>query len=203
MVLYMLAVYLAARLGKITGAEQKLLINELCFLPDKVRQILEGMEEHIKALTDKLFPASQQAAFFIGRGLDHCVALEGALKLKEISYIHAEAYAAGELKHGTIALIEPGMPVLALCTQQPLLEKMISNISELQARGAYVAGITFEGGQQLEQVCEEILLLPATLDLFAPVLSVAPLQMLAYYAACARGCDVDQPRNLAKSVTVE
>ena len=203
MALYLLAIYLAARLGRLGEQEQKLLINELCALPDKAQQILDNMEERIKALTDKLFPAEQQTAFFIGRGLDHYVALEGALKLKEISYIHAEAYAAGELKHGTIALIEPGMPVLALATQQPLLEKMINNIRELQARGAYVAGIAFEGVEQIEQVCEETLLLPTTLDLFAPILSVAPLQMLAYYAALSRGCDVDQPRNLAKSVTVE
>jgi len=203
MVLYILAIYLAARLGKIVEDEQKRLIDELCLLPDKVQQVLDGTEERVKALTEIMFPAERLASFFIGRGLDYYVSLEGALKLKEISYIHAEAYAAGELKHGTIALIVPEMPVLALCTQHFLLEKMISNIRELQARGAYVLGIAFEGVEQLEQVCEETLLLPATIDLLAPLLSVLPLQLLAYYAACSRGCDVDQPRNLAKSVTVE
>ncbi|MCL1816852.1 MAG: glutamine--fructose-6-phosphate transaminase (isomerizing), partial [Clostridiales bacterium] len=131
MVLYALAVYLAARLGKIGSAEQQRITEELCALPDKARQILGSTEERIIELTEKLFPAGLNSCFFIGRGLDNYVAMEGALKLKEISYIHAEAYAAGELKHGTIALIEPGTPVLALCTQKPLLEKMISNIREL------------------------------------------------------------------------
>ena len=203
MVLYMLAIYLAARLGMVEAEEQKRLIDELCALPDKVQQILNGLEQSILALTERMFPAGRQEAFFIGRGLDNYVAMEGALKLKEISYVHAEAYAAGELKHGTIALIVPDMPVLALCTQQPLVEKMISNIRELQARGAYVTGIAFEGVEQVTQVCQETVLLPATIDLLAPVLSVVPLQMLAYYTACSRECDVDQPRNLAKSVTVE
>jgi glucosamine--fructose-6-phosphate aminotransferase (isomerizing) len=203
MVLYLLAVYLAARLGKLGVDEQKQLIDELCALPDKIQYILDNLDQRIFALTERLFPAARLAGFFIGRGLDNYVAMEGALKLKEISYIHAEAYAAGELKHGTIALIVPDMPVLALCTQRPLAEKMISNIRELQARGAYVAGITFEGMEQVMQVCQETVLLPCTIDLLAPVLSVAPLQMMAYYAARSRGCDVDQPRNLAKSVTVE
>ncbi|MCL1816501.1 MAG: glutamine--fructose-6-phosphate transaminase (isomerizing) [Clostridiales bacterium] len=203
MVLYMLAIYLASYYRKISAAEQKTLIDELCALPDKVQLILDSMEEKIKELTDKMFPLQQFAGFFIGRGMDNYVGMEGALKLKEISYIHAQAYAAGELKHGTIALIEPDMPVLAICTQRPLLEKMISNIRELQARAAYVAAIAFDDTGLVEQVCDQTLLLPGTVDLFSPVLSVVPLQILAYYAAYSRGCDVDQPRNLAKSVTVE
>ncbi|MCL1976360.1 MAG: glutamine--fructose-6-phosphate transaminase (isomerizing) [Firmicutes bacterium] len=203
MIFYMFAIYLAARLGKLNASEQQKLTEELCALPEKVQQLLSDTEKRIKALTEKLFLEGRQDCFFIGRGLDNYVAMEGALKLKEISYIHAEAYAAGELKHGTIALIEPGTPVIALCTQQSLQEKMISNIKELQARGAYVAGLCFLGNEQIEQVCEETLQVPETIDLLAPILSVVPLQMLAYYAALARECDVDQPRNLAKSVTVE
>jgi len=201
--LYILALYLAGRLNTLDAAAQKSIVGELCALPHKVQQILDDTEEQIKELTRKLFHMQQEQTFFIGRGLDYYVALEGSLKLKEISYIHAEAYAAGELKHGTIALIVPDVPVVALCTQRSLLEKMISNIKELQARHAYVAGFALAGTDIMKEVCEEVIFLPPTIDLLTPALSVIPLQLMAYYAALARGCDVDQPRNLAKSVTIE
>ena len=141
--------------------------------------------------------------FFVGRGLDFAVALEGALKLKEISYIHADAYAAGELKHGPIALIENGVPVIALASQPELYEKMVSNIKEVVARGARVIGFTTEGNTELEQSADQVVYIPKTLSILLPALLVIPLQLLAYYTAVEKGCDVDKPRNLAKSVTVE
>ena len=141
--------------------------------------------------------------FYIGRGLDYSVSLEGALKLKEISYIHAEAYAAGELKHGTLALITEGIPVIALATQKSVYEKTLSNIKEVKARDAVVIGIASEGDEELEKYVDHVMKVPATDELLSPILSVVPLQLLAYYAAITRGTDVDKPRNLAKSVTVE
>ncbi|MDQ7793490.1 MAG: glutamine--fructose-6-phosphate transaminase (isomerizing) [bacterium] len=141
--------------------------------------------------------------FFIGRGLDHALALEGQLKLKEISYIHAEAYPAGELKHGTLALIVPGVPVIALVTQPELRDKMMSNITEVKARGATVIGLALEGDDDITRHADHLVTLPRVDGLLTPVLAAIPLQLLAYHAAVARGCDVDQPRNLAKSVTVE
>jgi len=141
--------------------------------------------------------------FFIGRGFDYNIALEGSLKLKEISYIHSEAYAAGELKHGTIALIEQGTFVAALCTQSAMVDKMVSNIREVKARGAVVLGITCERSPEISQVADTTLFLPDTPDALVPILAVVPLQLFAYYCAVERGCDVDKPRNLAKSVTVE
>jgi glucosamine--fructose-6-phosphate aminotransferase (isomerizing) len=141
--------------------------------------------------------------FFIGRSLDYAVSLEGSLKLKEISYIHSEAYAAGELKHGTLALIEDNVPVIALATQPDIYEKMISNIVEVKARGARVLGFALEGDEDLIKTVDQVIHIPATLPFLTPVLTVIPLQLLSYYASTARGNDVDKPRNLAKSVTVE
>lgn len=141
--------------------------------------------------------------FFLGRGLDFAVALEGALKYKEISYIHAEAYPAGELKHGTLALITEGVPVIALVTQDELYEKTVSNIKEVKARDAHVLALAWVGDEEIEKSVDRVLYVPHTLPFLAPVLLVAPLQLLAYYASIARGNDVDKPRNLAKSVTVE
>jgi glucosamine--fructose-6-phosphate aminotransferase (isomerizing) len=145
----------------------------------------------------------KEDVFFIGRSLDYAVALEGSLKLKEISYIHAEAYAAGELKHGTLALIIEGVPVIALATQKDVYEKMLSNIKEVKARDAVVIGIGLKGDEQIEKYVDHTIYIPATDKFLTPILSVIPLQLLAYYAAVTRGCDVDKPRNLAKSVTVE
>ena len=147
--------------------------------------------------------ARKEDLFYIGRGLDYAVALEGSLKLKEITYIHSEAYTAGELKHGTLALIEEGVPVIALATQTALYDKMVSNIEEVKARGARVLGIALEGDEELHKLADEVLTIPRTLSLLTPVLTVIPLQLLAYHACVARGYDVDKPRNLAKSVTVE
>ncbi len=174
---------------------------DIAKLAEKPYDHTANVFNYIERLTEEI--CAHKPAFFIGRGLDYGVALEGALKLKEISYIHAEAYAAGELKHGTIALIVPQLPIVALCTQSHVIEKMISNIAELNARKAHVLGIAFEGLAHIEEVCAEVLYLPKTLDDLAPILAVIPLQLLAYYASVARNCDVDQPRNLAKSVTVE
>ncbi|EPZ45945.1 glutamine--fructose-6-phosphate transaminase (isomerizing) [Alicyclobacillus acidoterrestris] len=181
---------------------------------DKVRELLKGLEDLPQATEQVLDTAPQlerfaqryvdtMDTFFIGRSLDYSVAMEGALKLKEISYIHAEAYAAGELKHGTLALITEGVPVIALATQPDLYEKTVSNIVEVKARGAFVLGMTWIGNEDLEKTVDEVIYLPKTLPELAPILAVIPLQLLAYYAAVARGNDVDKPRNLAKSVTVE
>ena len=142
-------------------------------------------------------------AFFLGRAIDYAVAMEGALKLKEISYIHAEAYAGGELKHGTLALIEEGVPVIALATQEDVYDKMISNIREVKAREAVVIGIGMKGDEELSKHVDHTIYVPRANKFIAPILAVVPLQLLAYYAAITRGADVDKPRNLAKSVTVE
>ena len=160
-----------------------------------------GQAEAIKVVAEEM--AKHDNLFFIGRGLDYAVAMEGSLKLKEISYIHSEAYAAGELKHGTLALIEDGVPVIALATQHELLEKTVSNIKEVKARGANVLGIAVEGELELQKSVDSTFVIPKTLDVLSPALSVIPLQLLSYYASLARGNDVDKPRNLAKSVTVE
>ena len=141
--------------------------------------------------------------FFIGRGLDYAISLEGSLKLKEISYIHSEAYAAGELKHGTIALVEEGTLVVALCANPALLEKMVSNVREVKARGAVVLSVAQEGASSIQEVSDEVMWLPRCSDLIRPSVSVVPLQLFAYYTALLKGCDIDKPRNLAKSVTVE
>jgi len=141
--------------------------------------------------------------FYLGRGLDYVVAMEGSLKLKEMSYIRAEAYAAGELKHGTLALIEDGVPVIALAMEDELYEKTVSNIMEVKARGALIIGETTVGNISIEKVADEVIYLPKVSSIFSSVISVIPLQLFAYYAAIMRGCDVDKPRNLAKSVTVE
>jgi glucosamine--fructose-6-phosphate aminotransferase (isomerizing) len=169
-------------------------------LPDQVERILEQADV-IKNFAEQV--ATHDNLFFIGRGLDYAVAVEGSLKLKEISYIHSEAYAAGELKHGTLALIEEGIPVIALATQEELLEKTASNIKEVKARGAHVLGIANEGDHELGKSVDEVFTIPKTLALLTPALAVVPLQLLSYYASLARGNDVDKPRNLAKSVTVE
>lgn len=170
-------------------------------LPEQVEQILAQADE-LRQVGEMI--TQHDNMFFIGRGLDYAVALEGSLKLKEISYIHSEAYAAGELKHGTLALIEERVPVIALATQPALVEKTLSNIKEVKARGGFVyAIINAENALAVEEAVDGMFVLPATLPRLAPALSVVPLQLIAYYASLARGNDVDKPRNLAKSVTVE
>ncbi|MBS4030547.1 MAG: glutamine--fructose-6-phosphate transaminase (isomerizing) [Clostridiales bacterium] len=199
-VLYLLALHLGQLMEAIPNEEVVLLTQELTQLPSHVDQILRQANE-LTEFTSRL--SQWEDTFFIGRGLDYAVALEGSLKLKEISYIHAEAYAAGELKHGTLALITENIPVIALATQPQLYEKMWSNIKEVKARDAYVLAIVMEGDRETGKEVDAVITIPATIPLLSPVLSVIPLQLLSYYAAVQRGCDVDKPRNLAKSVTVE
>ena len=199
--IYLLGLYMAEMKGKMIRKEIQEVINELYRLPDKVQRILDEQLDTVKAMGELI--ANYRDAFFIGRGLDYVVALEGALKLKEISYIHAEAYAAGELKHGTLALIVDQVPVISLCTQHYLEEKMISNIKEAQTRDGQIFAFAFEGDTLISEVADHICYLPKTMDLLAPILTVIPLQLIAYYASVKRGVDVDKPRNLAKSVTVE
>jgi len=176
------------------------IISEIKRIPDKTEKVLKQAAK-IEALVRHFEDVN--STFFIGRGLDWAVAQEGSLKLKEISYIHAEAYAAGELKHGTLALVTEETPVIALATQRALYEKTLSNVIEVKARGAKVLGFTFEGNNEFEKTVDEIFYIPETVNELAPILTVIPLQLLAYYVAVARGNDVDKPRNLAKSVTVE
>ncbi|MEG0998962.1 MAG: glutamine--fructose-6-phosphate transaminase (isomerizing) [Clostridiales bacterium] len=199
--LYLFGFYMVEALGKMDKKELDNILNELYRLPEKVQAILDNQIEEIKEIGEIV--ADHEDAFFIGRGLDYVVALEGALKLKEISYIHAEAYAAGELKHGTLALIVDQVPVLCLATQSAVAEKMISNIKEVQARDAKILAFAFEGNNKIEQVAAKVCYLPKTDDILAPIVAVIPLQLIAYYASKKRGSDIDQPRNLAKSVTVE
>lgn len=198
--LTLLAIYLAQLRQSVPREELCELIKGLPALADAVAAVL-AQEEQIKALA--LARKDCEHLFFIGRGLDWAVACEGALKLKEISYIHAEAYAAGELKHGTLALITDGVPVIALATQPLLFEKMQSNIKEVKARGGNVLAVTMPAASGIKAVADEAITLPEVHPLLAPAVAVVPLQLFAYHAAVARGCDVDQPRNLAKSVTVE
>ena len=199
-VLFMLGIYLADK-KKLLSKEQKTeLTNELLSIPDKIQTLLKKDNE-LKQYAQKL--KNIKEAFFIGRGVDYGVAMEGSLKLKEISYIHSEAYAAGELKHGTISLIEDGTLVLAIATQVDVFDKMISNIKEVRTRGAKVISFAFEGMNEIEKESDKVVYVPKTLDIFSPALTVIPLQVFAYYMSVYKGCDVDKPRNLAKSVTVE
>jgi glucosamine--fructose-6-phosphate aminotransferase (isomerizing) len=197
---YLFGLYLAQTLETLDKVQIKGNIIALQQLPAQVEQILE-QSNVIKEFAERV--AKHPSLFFIGRGLDYSVAQEGSLKLKEISYIHSEAYAAGELKHGTLALIEEGVPVIALATQDDVFEKTVSNIKEVKARGAHVLGISSEGEAELIKSVDEWFAIPRTLDLLTPALSVVPLQLLAYHASLTLGHDVDKPRNLAKSVTVE
>ena len=197
---FMLALYMAEIKGTISKECTAELVTKLQEIPAQVSEILSDVDP-IKTFAKQY--GFNEDVFYIGRGLDYAVSLEGALKLKEISYIHAEAYAAGELKHGTLALIVEGVPVIALATQQSVYEKTLSNIKEVKARDAVVIGIAAEGDTELEKYVDHVMYVPASDEFIMPILSVIPLQLLAYYAAITRGCDVDKPRNLAKSVTVE
>ena len=197
----MFGVWLANKTGSIKPSDYALIVEELLALPEKMESVLENIDE-IKYLASRYF--NHNSVFYIGRNLDYALGLEGSLKLKEISYIHSEAYAAGELKHGTISLIEEGTLVVALCTYAPLFDKAVSNIVEVQARGADVIALTTEGRQrQMGKTVENVLTVPDTHLILQPSLGVIPLQLFAYYVALQRGCDIDKPRNLAKSVTVE
>jgi len=198
---YIIALYLAK--AKQTLDEDKLTeyISEILRLPDLALETIKSSEETIKGRAKAYH--LQEDAFFIGRNTDYALAMEGALKLKEISYIHAEAYPAGELKHGPLALIEDGVPVVAIATRMSLYDKTLSNIKEVKARGADVTAIAFAGETEVEKSVDHVLYIPRIDEIFSGVLAIIPLQLLAYYTALERGYDVDQPRNLAKSVTVE
>ena len=194
------AVYLGQLNGKMDPALGGEILCGVKSLPTLIHEIFE-VDEDMKAFAKHY--GFKSDAFFLGRAIDYAVAMEGALKLKEISYIHAEAYAGGELKHGTLALIEEGVPVIALATQEDVYDKMISNIREVKAREAVVIGIGMKGDEELSKHVDHIIYVPRANKFIAPILAVVPLQLLAYYAAITRGADVDKPRNLAKSVTVE
>ena len=198
---YMIALDFAIKKGTITRAYYNEMIEKLKEMPELVTKALE-QETHIKEDVAKELK-NATSAFYLGRGLDYNLAMEGALKIKEISYIHAEAFAAGELKHGTIALIEEGTPVIAIATQEELFEKMVSNMQEVKARGAYVIAVAQEHNKEVEKAADKVIYIPNIDDVLSSILTVLPLQLLSYYVAVQRGCDVDKPRNLAKSVTVE
>lgn len=199
-VMLLLSLYISNLKGKISDERLHELIQSVLEVPEQMHDILDHVDQ-IKVYATNY--ANREDAFFLGRSLDYAVALEGALKLKEISYIHAEAYAAGELKHGTLALITEGVPVIVLATQSNIYDKTISNLQEVKTRGAIVIGIGMEGDTELAKHANNVIIIPKADEDLAPILAVIPLQLLAYYAALARGCDVDKPRNLAKSVTVE
>jgi glucosamine--fructose-6-phosphate aminotransferase (isomerizing) len=198
--MFMLALYMAQISETLSAEKIRELIDLLKKIPAQISETLSDVEP-IKTFAMQY--GFNEDVFYIGRSLDYDVALEGALKLKEISYIHAEAYASGELKHGTLALIVEGVPVIALATQKSVYEKTLSNIKEVKARDAVVIGIAAAGDSELEKYLDHVIFVPETDELLIPLLTVVPLQLLAYYAAITRGCDVDKPRNLAKSVTVE
>lgn len=199
-VAYLLGIKFAKAKGLISKDDEKKYCEEMLRLPEIIEKLLE-MDSYLKELAKKY--VDSENVFFIGRGLDYAISLEGSLKLKEISYIHSEAYAAGELKHGTISLIEQGTPVFAVATQSDLLEKTLGNIKEVKARGARVIALVGENHSDADEFSDDIIRVPEISNFLMPSLTVVPLQIFAYYMALGRGCDVDKPRNLAKSVTVE
>ena len=197
---YLLAMKFAQVKGLITDEEFELMIEDLKELPGQVELLLNNKKK-IQKFANRYLAARD--IFFIGRGLDYAISMEGSLKLKEVSYIHSEAYAAGELKHGTISLIEEGTLVTAVLTQKDLYKKMISNMEEVRTRGAFVMAVTNEGNDEVENAADYVIYIPKTNKYFTNSLAIIPLQLFGYYVSIGRGCDVDKPRNLAKSVTVE
>lgn len=198
--LYMIALNFALEKGTINREEYLSTIEKMKELTEKIQKVLDNQDK-IKETAEKI--VSKEHVFFLGRGVDYSLAMEGSLKLKEVSYIHSEAFAAGELKHGTIALIEEGTPVISVATQENLFEKMVSNMREVKARGAFVASIAQEHNTSVEKVSDEVIYIPNCDDMLVPIVAVVPMQLLAYYVSTMKGLDVDKPRNLAKSVTVE
>jgi glucosamine--fructose-6-phosphate aminotransferase (isomerizing) len=200
MMLTLLALDIAQKRGLMTEETVKEALEQLQQIPDQVERVL-ARKEMIQRFANQTFDCKN--IFFMGRSLDYALAMEASLKLKEISYIHSEAYAAGELKHGTIALIEPGTQVVMLATQEALLEKTLNNIKEVKVRGAQVLAVVTEGNEGVSDEVDEVWYIPKTHPLFAPMIAIIPMQLFAYYVALEKGCDIDKPRNLAKSVTVE
>lgn len=198
--LYLLALKLARVRHTVTEREFEGMLEDLGRLPDQIELLLNN-KNRIQRFANRYIAAKD--VFFIGRGIDYAISMEGSLKLKEISYIHSEAYAAGELKHGTISLIEEGTLVAAVSTQPSLYQKTISNMVEVKSRGAFVLAVTCEGNREIEKAADYVIYIPQTNPFFANSLAIIPLQLFSYYVAVGKGCDVDKPRNLAKSVTVE
>ncbi|MDR5697848.1 MAG: glutamine--fructose-6-phosphate transaminase (isomerizing), partial [Armatimonadota bacterium] len=196
----LLALYVGRERGSVDAYRARALVRELKLLPQKVQEAL-NTSGAVEGLARRL--VERDDVYFIGRGLDYAVAMEGSLKLKEISYVHSEAMPAGELKHGTLALVTHGTPVVIVLTQRHVYEKTISGLQEVKARGAHVIAVAYDDDTQIAKYADDVLRIPRTDDLLSPVLSIVPLQLLAYYVARERGHDIDQPRNLAKSVTVE
>ena len=197
---YLLALEIARGQARLNAEEYEKKIQALQELPEKIQKILDD-KERVQWFAAKY--ANAKDIFFIGRGLDYAIAMEGSLKLKEISYIHSEAYAAGELKHGTISLIEDGTLVVGILTQKKLFDKTVSNLLETRSRGAYLMGLTMYGNYATEDTVDFCVYVPKTDDDFAASLAIIPLQLFAYYVSVSKGLNVDKPRNLAKSVTVE
>ncbi|MEK7880092.1 MAG: SIS domain-containing protein, partial [candidate division NC10 bacterium] len=200
MACYLLALYLGRERGHLTPEEGQKRLQALLEIPRLMEATLE-LDSQIAELARHLF--QHQNFLYLGRGLHYPIALEGALKLKEISYIHAEGYPAGEMKHGPIALIDEGMPVVALAPRDATHERMLGNIEEVKARDGKVIVLAHPGDREVAARADHVISIPPTVDFLSPILMVIPLQLLAYHIAVRRGCDVDQPRNLAKSVTVE
>ncbi|MEE1043307.1 MAG: glutamine--fructose-6-phosphate transaminase (isomerizing) [Clostridia bacterium] len=198
--LYLVAIYVADKLGRINETEYKNLIDSVKYIPNKIQQTLD-MNCAIPKLAKKYHKTDSM--FFIGRNTDYAVALEASLKMKEISYIHAESYAAGELKHGTIALIDDNQPVIALCCNDKMTEKTMNNIIEVKARGAKVLAVTSKDNTKMVSLADDIIFVPKVDAIFSGAVEIVPLQLLAYYVAKENNCDIDKPKNLAKSVTVE
>lgn len=197
--IYMLTLYLAEKYSLLTCDQYSQYVKEFCTLPEIVSRVLK-CDDYVEKLAKKYYKSKD--VFFIGRNIDYSSSLEGSLKLKEISYIHSEAYAAGELKHGTISLIENGTLVVSICTLKSLFEKMVSNVKEVKSRGAIVLSVLCED-QQDDTISDDIIYIPRVSDIFLPIVSIVPLQLFSYYIALQKGCNVDKPKNLAKSVTVE
>ena len=199
-VMYALGLYFGELRGTLDKNIEQLIVEGLLEVPEKIEELLKN-EQQIESVAKNI--ANAKDLFFLGRGIDYSLALEGSLKLKEITYIHSEAYAGGELKHGPIALIEQGTKVIALLTQEQLRDKMVSNVVEVKARGAYVIGVAYEGDKLDSSVFDEVIYIPRISNRVAPIVAAVALQLLAYYTAKEKGFDIDKPRNLAKSVTVE
>ena len=199
--LTLLALLLGQVKGKLTTGQVRMLFHELGDTAEQIQWVLDTQKEavHEAALACK----DAHSALFVGRGMGAAISNEGALKLKEISYLHAEAYAAGEMKHGPIALIDPGFPVIAVATKSPTYDKTVSNLKECEARGARIIAVATEGDEDIRKVADHVIYVPAVRDALSAITATVPLQLLAREVAILRGCDVDQPRNLAKSVTVE
>jgi glucosamine--fructose-6-phosphate aminotransferase (isomerizing) len=197
---YLLSLYVRQLRGEDAGERRKAM-HEMRMIPHKIEDILAKQEKRIEKLAHKY--QNSQDFLFLGRGVNYPIALEGALKLKEISYIHAEGYPAGEMKHGPIALIDENMPVVAIATRNAVYDKVVSNLQEVKARDGKLIVICDEGDEMMKNLADEVIEVPATIEALQPILTVVPTQLLAYSIALRRGCDVDQPRNLAKSVTVE